>query len=880
MENPSTKKKELPHEEAGAILERINQLNSTLQLKIKLSGSFGHKADFYQEDDIRSLIKEIADLNERLYQKVGEQLGTNEGGWYENQATREKFYLKFYKNPDQGKVEYIANAIYKKLGIKAAESFLLHVGDRLAVASKEIAGGGATIGEEEQSQNRDIRSGFIADAYLANWDVVGLVFDNIIKDANGDPWRIDNGGSLTFRAQGGTKDFSPNDIPELKNMLNPDFSAGQVFGGLTDEEQKTQADYLVMNLSEKDIDTIVDNSELDAKQAKNIKNSLIGRRQFLIKKFNIQAKPSERVVKAIERLNEQKESKETGLRSRIGILADTDKIENQEIDIIDARDVGRYEVNFKLTEAYWKTLVMKLQKEEKPGQYFDGIYYTHALNNDVKKEEDDDEYSGAIFMANAAVISANGVTVRISTDMEKRSFLGLVHIEIADKGGEFGLQEISEKVNTIFEEILEIQKGLIVPPEDAEKNYKKARYSWHHRTEPDDTPENIDSKLERKEVFPGYFTFVEPGKHKEYQSLSPYAVYHELNNLRSAPKIFKAGGLLSSHERYRRGLLYDGNSTDMDLESGGGDSVFTRTVTQDGLKDDGFGEKSTFYGAGNGAILFHPRIFDRTDWYAYNSDNYGTTEGWIFDDRQSPELLFSDQKTRGYDSCNEQMFRLGISSDDFLAIVCYEESQMLQMARLLKADGIETIQNRPVSEKIVLTKTYGELLRVSAGEEGVTLAKLLKENPEKMLEAEWRSVVQITDMIGGWVDMWNSFGGRIEESNGDFSQGTPDEFDIRYFLEEIAVFSERDFCDYMKFRFYEEMSPDDMPKKIRSNLMDKLSVLPTVLTNFIESLRKKKNILSLSEHLDEYETQVSEIKTGIARILESLKESENKNHDE
>ena len=107
---------------------------------------------------------------------------------------------------------------------------------KFAIASKEIPGGGQSSYREEQAKSPDIRSGFLADTYLANWDVVGLVFDNIMKDANGNMYRVDNGGSLNFRAQGGLKDFLPNDIPELKNMLNPDFSAGQVFAGITEEE--------------------------------------------------------------------------------------------------------------------------------------------------------------------------------------------------------------------------------------------------------------------------------------------------------------------------------------------------------------------------------------------------------------------------------------------------------------------------------------------------------------------------------------------------------------------------------------------------------------------------------------------------------------------
>ena len=176
-------------------------------------------------------------------------------------------------------------------------------------------------------------------------------------------YRIDNGGSLTFRAQGKPKEFPSESIPELKNMLNPEFSAGQVFAGLTEEELKVQAEQLVANLSDEDIETIVKQSGLDEEQAKTIQTGLIGRKHFLVTRFNLKQKSVERIPIAIEKLKEQLEQLSTlELRPRVGILTDTDKIENQEIDIIDASDIGRYEINFKLTAHHWKTVLANLRK--------------------------------------------------------------------------------------------------------------------------------------------------------------------------------------------------------------------------------------------------------------------------------------------------------------------------------------------------------------------------------------------------------------------------------------------------------------------------------------------------------------------------------------
>jgi len=50
-----------------------------------------------------------------------------------------------------------------------------------------------------------LKENFVADAILGNWDVVGLSKDNVMLGKDGKTYRIDNGGSLRYRAQGGLK---------------------------------------------------------------------------------------------------------------------------------------------------------------------------------------------------------------------------------------------------------------------------------------------------------------------------------------------------------------------------------------------------------------------------------------------------------------------------------------------------------------------------------------------------------------------------------------------------------------------------------------------------------------------------------------------------
>jgi hypothetical protein len=94
---------------------------------------------------------------------------------------------------------------------------------------------------EFDAAKAQLQEGFALDALLANWDVIGLEGDNIIVK-NGVAYRIDNGGSLRFRAQGGDKgaQFGP-EVTEIQRMR----SGGnewqrRIFGDLSDAEVARQ----------------------------------------------------------------------------------------------------------------------------------------------------------------------------------------------------------------------------------------------------------------------------------------------------------------------------------------------------------------------------------------------------------------------------------------------------------------------------------------------------------------------------------------------------------------------------------------------------------------------------------------------------------------
>ena len=252
--------------------------------------SFGIGAVGPEATELKALRSLAEDARDGVLDKISERLGSNPGGWYENKNTSERHYIKIYKNPDQARVEFVANDIYSKLGINAVRSELLEMDGSLAIASKAIDGA-ESMGQHALSKSADVRDGFVADAYLANWDVVGAVCDNIVKDSNGNAHRIDNGGSLIFRARGGAKNFPSDTIGELETMRNKDMAIGQVFGNLTEDEMKMQAQRLINKLSDGEIEDTIRTSGLNPESAKQIETSLKGRRDYLKQRFGIEAVP-------------------------------------------------------------------------------------------------------------------------------------------------------------------------------------------------------------------------------------------------------------------------------------------------------------------------------------------------------------------------------------------------------------------------------------------------------------------------------------------------------------------------------------------------------------------------------------------------------------
>jgi hypothetical protein len=160
-------------------------------------------------------------------------LGTNPGGIFTDPAGVD-WYLKGGE-PDPLKNEVLAARLYAMLRVTVPRVELVTRGGQTVLASRMLD---VRPMSEAAGRIHGLNRGFVADAWLANWDVIGLDFDNLHVDANGHAVRVDTGGALLYRAQGAPKGaaFGPT-VPEIVTLLdgtNP--QSALAFGDLRREE--------------------------------------------------------------------------------------------------------------------------------------------------------------------------------------------------------------------------------------------------------------------------------------------------------------------------------------------------------------------------------------------------------------------------------------------------------------------------------------------------------------------------------------------------------------------------------------------------------------------------------------------------------------------
>lgn len=193
------------------------------------------------DDDDGGEAGDSSDIPDASAMKTVGTLGGSTGAVLTEDADGNQYVVKGGNSAEHIRSEAAANDLYAAAGVPVPPHRL---DDSNPDAPKQITRFvegkpiGDLSGEAFQTAAAKLSENFATDALLANWDVVGMSGDNVLVAKDGTPMRVDNGGALTFRAQGGPKVFDEK-VGELESMRTSD-QGRRVFGKLTNGQIASQ----------------------------------------------------------------------------------------------------------------------------------------------------------------------------------------------------------------------------------------------------------------------------------------------------------------------------------------------------------------------------------------------------------------------------------------------------------------------------------------------------------------------------------------------------------------------------------------------------------------------------------------------------------------
>lgn len=225
--------------------------------------------------------------------QTGGQGGSNPGGKFKDPSGQE-WYCKFPGDDDVAKSEVLAAKLYALAGLQSQQAQLVTKGGKIGIASKWVdvkkAGSPAALAAVQDAQ-----AGFAVDAWLGNWDVVGLGYDNLQIGADGKAVRVDAGGSLEYRAQGSKKPFGAK-VEEIDTLRDAKVNqqAASVFGSMTNADISASV-AKVLAISDAQIRALVaEHGPGDMAKRKELANTLIARKADLLARFPKAAKSTKK----------------------------------------------------------------------------------------------------------------------------------------------------------------------------------------------------------------------------------------------------------------------------------------------------------------------------------------------------------------------------------------------------------------------------------------------------------------------------------------------------------------------------------------------------------------------------------------------------------
>lgn len=222
----------------------------------------------------------------RGLRRVGAQGGSNPGGIFAAEDGS-RWYIKAASSEQWAKEQALASTLYRELGIESPEIFIgkgvgeLGAGPQTATRILDVTGDGLTSAKFLTR----VREGFATDAWLADWDV-GQAGN--IMSLGGVPVRMDIGGSLRFRARGGSKGGAFGEsVSEWLTLRDTRNVSGRLFKGITLKELEASVKR-VADITPDRIRALVKAQGLDAKLA----DLLVARRKDIMDRLAADLKAS------------------------------------------------------------------------------------------------------------------------------------------------------------------------------------------------------------------------------------------------------------------------------------------------------------------------------------------------------------------------------------------------------------------------------------------------------------------------------------------------------------------------------------------------------------------------------------------------------------
>ena len=209
---------------------------------------------------------------------------------------------------------------------------------------------------------------------------------------------------------------------------------------------------------------------------------------------------------------------------------------------------------------------------------------------------------------------------------------------------------------------------------------------------------------ERREVYFGHEAGYSESQAKAFKDSGVLAFTHDSSADPSAlASVLTEDGLMATTRRFENGVFTEGMSSREDLRTGGADGVFLRMTRKRKMLDDSDGEFR---------LLIDPAEAGRTDWWAFNEDNFGRAGPehaggrWKLGEMLKPHGHVSDN--------NEVIFQKGVKPGSIMGVVAMSSTKRDKLLNALRAKGVTEINGKKIEDFITV---LGEKARRSAAAE-------------------------------------------------------------------------------------------------------------------------------------------------------------------